>query len=62
LLSFFFIFLYLFMVIRIPEDELANIKNKLMSPINRTNITLKDLQLFVWSLNFSTSHSYCYGM
>jgi hypothetical protein len=62
LLSFFFIFLYLFMVIRIPEDELANIKNKLMSPINRTNITLKDLQLFVWSLNFSTSHSCCYGM
>ena len=50
------------MVIRIPEDELANIKNKLMSPINRTNITLKDLQLFVWSLNFSTSHSCCYGM
>ena len=40
------------MVIRIPQDKLTEVKEKLELTIKKRKITLRDLQSFVGSLNF----------
>ena len=40
------------MVIRIPEEKIVALKNTLVEVLDKTKITLRDLQSLVGTLNF----------